>query len=273
MVDGQEFLDRPTFSRAFESFVMSDKWEMYFSQFDEDPAAVLVDLGIAETIPDAERPKLLWMSLQMKSPDENGFASEEEEDLLTKIEDTFIDAVELTSNAILVGRITTAGRREFYFYSKTEEGFDDTIAEAMEQFEDYTFETGSEDDEEWGQYQNVLYPGAEDQQQIFNRQTIDQLTESGDVLTKPRPVDHFANFPTPENRTDFVTAVSATGNYIVIDEDFDDDPDCEMPYGASIQRVSPVDWDTIEDITIELFDLARENDGEYEGWGSQVVRE
>lgn len=254
-------------------FVMSDKWEMYFSQFDEDPAAVLVDLGIAETIPDAERPKLLWMSLQMKSPDENGFASEEEEDLLTKIEDTFIDAVELTSNAILVGRITTAGRREFYFYSKTDEGFDDTIAEAMEQFEDYTFETGSEDDEEWGQYQNVLYPGAEDQQQIFNRQTIDQLTESGDVLTKPRPVDHFANFPTPENRTDFVTAVSATGNYIVIDEDFDDDPDCELPYGASIQRVSPVDWDTIEDITIELFDLARENDGEYEGWGSQVVRE
>jgi hypothetical protein len=89
---GQEFLKRPTSLRAFESFVMSDKWEMYFSQFDEDPAAVLVDLGIAETVPDPDRPKLLWMSLQMKSPDENGFASEEEEDLLTKTEDTFIDA-------------------------------------------------------------------------------------------------------------------------------------------------------------------------------------
>jgi hypothetical protein len=46
-----------------------------------------------------------------------------------------------------------------------------------------------------------------------------------------------------------------------------------MPYGASLQRVSPVDWDTIEEITIELFDLAQDHGGEYEGWGSQVVTE
>lgn len=252
---------------------MSDKWEMYFAPIDEDPAAILVDLGIAETVPDSDRPKLLWVWLHMKSPDDNGFASEEEESLLTEIEDAFIDAVELTSNAVLVGRVTTCGRREFYFYSRSDEGFEDTIAEAMENFEQYEFETGSHDDEDWEQYQNVLFPGPEDQQQIFNRQVIDRLAESGDPLTKPRPVDHFANFPSAANRSDFVKAISATGNYIVIDEDFDDEDEAEMPYGVSLQRVSAVDWDTIEDITIELFEMAQEHGGEYEGWGSQVVNE
>ena len=249
---------------------MSDKWEMYFAPVDDQPAAILVDLGIGESAPDPERPMLLWMWLQMHAPDDNGFASEEEETQLVKIEDTFIDAVELTTGAVLVGRVTTCGRREFYFYGKPEEGFEDTIAESMEEFDDYEFETGVQDDEEWLQYLEVLYPGPEDQQQIFNRQVIDRLSDSGDSLTTPRAVDHFANFRSPEDRSEFVAAAVSAG-YKVIDEDFDEDPDSELPYGASLQRISPVDMETIDEITFELFDLAREHDGEYEGWGSQVV--
>ena len=38
---------------------MSDNWEMYFTNVDDAPAAMLVDLGIAPTIPDPERPMLL----------------------------------------------------------------------------------------------------------------------------------------------------------------------------------------------------------------------
>ncbi|MBS0204536.1 MAG: DUF695 domain-containing protein [Planctomycetes bacterium] len=249
---------------------MSDKWEMYFAPVDEQPAAILVDLGIGETAPDPERPMLLWMWLQMHAPDDNGFAGEDEEPELVKIEDTFIDAVELTTGAVLVGRVTTCGRREFYFYGKTAEGFEDTIAESMEEFEDYEFETGVQDDEEWLQYLEVLYPGPEDQQQIFNRQVIERLSDSGDSLVIPRAVDHFANFRSIEDRSVFVTA-AVTAGYKVIDEDFDEDPDCELPYGVSLQRISPVDMDTIDEITFELFDMAREHDGEYEGWGSQVV--
>lgn len=253
-----------------ESFVMSDKWEMYFAPVDEQPAAILVDIGIAETIPDFERTMLLWMWLQMKSPDDDGFASEGEEAHLTQIEDTFIDAVELTTGAVLVGRVTTCGRREFYFYAKSDEGFEDSIAEAMEPFDDYEYETGSQEDEEWLQYLDVLYPGAEDAQQIFNRQVIDGLTESGDSLNTPRPVDYFANFRSTEDRSQFNAAAVSLG-YKLVEEDFDEDPDCELPYGVSLQRVNPVDWDTIDGLTYELFDLARAHDGEFEGWGSQVV--
>jgi uncharacterized protein (TIGR01619 family) len=248
---------------------MSDKWEVYFAPVDDEPAAILVDLGIAEEAPDSDRPVLLWMWLQMQSPDENGFATEDEEPMLTQIEDAFIDAVELTTGAPLVGRVTTCGRREFYFYAKSDDGFEDSITEAMEQFEGYEFETGSQPDEEWQQYFSVLYPSDEDSQQIFNRQVIDRLSENGDSLTTPRPVDHFINFESTDDRARFVAALDPI--YKVIDEDFDEDPDCTLPYGVILQRISPVDWETIDDIVFELFDMAREYDGKYDGWGAQVV--
>lgn len=249
---------------------MSDQWEMYFSSVDEQPAAILVDIGVGETAPDPDRPILLWVWLQMKSPDDNGFASEQEESKLTRIEDTFIDAVELTTGAALVGRVTTCGRREFYFYAKSEEGFDDTIAEAMQQFDQYEYETGSQTDDEWAQYLEVLYPNAEDAQQIFNRQTIDNLVEAGDTLTTPREVNHFVNFRSTDDRSRFVAAAAST-RFEITGEDFDDDPDCELPYSVSLSHVSPVDEETIDEVTFELFDLAQEFDGEYEGWETRVV--
>lgn len=248
---------------------MSDTWEMYLTQIDDQPAAVLVDLGIADSAPDAERPVLLWVWLTMQSPTDDGFASEEEEPLLTKIEDSFIDAVELTTGAAFVGRVTTCGRNEFYFYGKSVEGFEDTIAEAMEAFGDYEYETGSQADDEWQQYFDVLYPSPEDTQQIFNRQVIEQLSESGDSLTSPRAVDHFAVFPTPENRSRFVAAAVEAG-YRVVGEETGDESD-ELLYAVNLQRVSPVDWETIDEISFELFDLARNHEGEYTGWGSDVV--
>lgn len=250
---------------------MSDKWEMYFAPVDEEPAAILVDLGIAESAPDAQRPMLLWMWLPMLAPDENGFASEDEELVLTQIEDSFIDAVELTTGGMLVGRITTCGRREFYFYAPSETGFEDTVAEALEPFEGYEYETGWQEDEEWEQYFNVLYPGPEDTQQIFNRQVIDSLSESGDPLTIPRPVDHFANFKTPEERSQFLDALAP--EFSLVNQEYRDEPDCERPYSVELQRVSPVDFETIDDITYELLELARRFDGEYEGWGSPIVTE
>lgn len=250
---------------------MSDQWEVYFAPVDEQPAAILVDIGVADSAPDSSRPMLLWVWLTMKSPDDNGFPNEDEEPLLTTIEDTFIDAVELTTGAVLVGRVTTCGRREFYFYSKSEEGFEDTIAEAMQKYEDYEYETGAQEDEEWTQYFTVLYPGAEDAQQILNRQLIDQLEESGDVLTKPRPVDHFAYFASDEARAEFISHVIGAG-YEFVGKKNNEDPDSDYPYGVNLKRVSAVDWDTIDEITFELFDLAREYGGDYDGWETPVVK-
>lgn len=249
---------------------MSDNWEMYFTNVDDESAAVLVDLGVAETAPDPERPILLWMWLHLQSPTDEGFADDAEEPRLIQIEDAFIDAVELTTGAVMVGRVTTCGRREFYFYAKSSEGFEDSVAEAMQEFEEYEYETGEQEDEEWLQYTGVLFPSPENFQQIFNRQVIDKLEESGDPLTKPRLVDHFANFAQEADRDRFASAAQSLG-YTKLGQEKSDEADEEFPFGISLQREHAVDWETIDELTFELFDLAREHEGEYAGWGSPVA--
>jgi regulator of RNase E activity RraB len=251
---------------------MSDNWEMYFTTVDDEPAAILVDLGIGDDSPDPERPVLLWAWIHMKSPTEDGFASEEEEPLLTTIEDTFIDAVELTTDAVLVGRVTTCGRREFYFYARSSDGFDDTIAEAMEPYTSYEYETGEHEDSDWAQYFDVLFPGPEDAQQIYNRRVIEELSDSGDTLTTPRPVDHFASFPSAEERASFIAAAKEA-ECEVVSEGFDEDEECDNPYSVALKRVSAVDPETIDEVTFELFEMAQNCGGEYDGWGSAVVKE
>lgn len=250
---------------------MSDQWETYVTPVDDEPAAILLDMGIAEEAPDPDRSVLLTMRLFLKSPTEEGFASDEEEPKLIEIEDAFIDAVELTTAATLVGRITMQGWREFAFYAKSPEGFQDTIAEAMEAYEGYNYETDEQDDAEWSYYFDLLFPGDEDLQQIFNDKLIDKLTESGDSLTTERPVDHFANFRTAEDRQEFVNAVSGSG-YRLLAEKRDEDSSSELPFSVTVRREHAVDWDTIDELTLELFEHAQRAGGHYEGWGSPVIR-
>ncbi len=251
---------------------MSDNWEMYFTNVDEAPAAMLVDMGAAASAPDPERPVLLWMWLHLKSPNEEGFATDEEEPQLVEIEDAFIDAVELTGDAILVGRITTSGRREFYFYAKSAEGFEDSIAESMQAFEEYEYETGEQEDEEWNHYLNVLYPEPENMQEIFNMRVIENLSDEGDSLTTVRPVEHHATFVDDDSRARFVAAAAAIG-YTKLSDDLSDDPEEELKFGVTLQREHAVDWESIDDVTFGLFELASENEGLYAGWSSPVVKE
>ncbi len=250
---------------------MSDNWEMYFTNVDDAPAAMLVDLGIAEVAPDPDRSVLLWCWLHLQAPTDEGFASDEEEPRLVEIEDAFIDAVEMTCSAALVGRITTCGRREFYFYAKSSEGFEDTVAEALEPYDEYEYETGEQVDDEWSHYMSVLYPEPENFQEIFNRRVIEQLAESGDSLTAPRSVDHYANFATEQGRAGFVATAKSHG-FKILSEEQSDSADDDLPFSVSLQREHAVDWETIDKVTFELFDLAREHEGEYEGWGSPVVK-
>jgi uncharacterized protein (TIGR01619 family) len=250
---------------------MSDQWESYFTFLNEEPAAMLVDLGISESSPDPDRPLLLTLQILMNSPNQDGFPDDQEESTLVAIEDSFIDAVELTTGGVLVGRVTSQGFRQFYFYAKSAEGFDDTIEEAMESHGNYRFETEVEEDAEWSTYFDLLCPAKEDLIQIFNREEIERLSEQGDSLTTERSVDHYACFPSEDDRTQFVGAIRVQG-YEVVDQKFDNDPESELPYEVSLRRQHAVDWDTMDATTMDLFEVAERCHGEYEGWSSPIVK-
>ena len=246
----------------------ADHWEIYVTYVDDSPAVILVDMAVAQIAPVQQLPKLVWLWVSIVSPDEEGFPSEEEDFRLNEIEDVVTESLD-PEHSRYVGRITSDGRREFYFYTDDVDQFREAATNAMSSFSEYRFEIDETDDAEWSHYQDILYPSPEDFQQIHNQHVITRLLQAGDTLTQPRPVDHYANFSTDEGRDAFIVATQSLGYEAASRPDRTEES--EFPFAVGLIRVHPVDAETIDQITFELFELSQEHGGEYEGWGSKVV--
>jgi len=244
---------------------MSDTWDFYFAHVNNDFASLFVDLGLVDQAPDDSKPWLLWAWVHMQSPGEAGMVTDEEAPQMDAIEEALMEAVEDATAGELVGRIMTAGRQEFYFYAPTHIGFEDAVERTMQRFGDYRFVSGVEQDAEWNHYLRVLYPSPHDVQRIKNRHVVQVLSENGDQLEKPRIVSHWAYFPSEAARGQFVTEARQR-KYAVTSEHLVEEPGHQYPYCARLERIDSVDWASINEVTIELFDLAQASGGEYDGW-------
>ncbi len=111
----------------------------------------------------------------MKWPSDDGLSSDSEFDTLCKIEDQMTETMKSRLGAVYCGRITTDGRREFYYYAARALGLGQAAEEALAKFKGYEFECGSKPDPEWKQYFDVLYPSEETRQRMENRRVLDVL--------------------------------------------------------------------------------------------------
>jgi regulator of RNase E activity RraB len=170
-------------------------------------------------------------------------------------------------DALFCGRITTEGRREFYYYASRSDRLDAFVQEALEQFRGYEFECGSKADPKWTQYLDVLYPSEEDRQRIENRKVLDVIEEKGDTLNAPRDVWHWIYFRTNEDRDRFLGAVASLEYRLQSKQDRNDN---EYPKGACIVRFQSVKPDDIDDAVAQLHRLAKTHRGDYDGWETQV---
>lgn len=250
---------------------MSDYWDFYFANVNDKAASLFVDLGIRETVPDVTRPWLNWVWVYFNKPRDDGLSSAEEFETLSEMENALNDAIG-NSGGILSGRITTDGRREFYYYGPSSNGFGDTVASVMNSFAGYSWDADSKHDPEWDQYLGVLYPKPHDKQRIMNRQVIEQLEKRGDPLSKKRRVFHWAYFANEFNREAFITEIESH-EFQVTNRIRADEFDRDRPLGVSFERDDYVDWKSINDVTISLFDLAEKHTGDYDGWETSVEKE
>lgn len=251
-----------------------DHWEIYVTYVDEQPAVILVDIAVSRIAPIAKMPCLAWIWVYIRNPDNEGFPSDDENDRLNDIEDALTESLN-SADFKYVGRVTTDGRREFYFYTEAVNQFRELATMTMKsvgmQFAtDYEFEIDETDDDEWRHYWDVLYPTPEDFQQIRNQHVLNQLEQAGDTLTEPRPLDHFANFRNEEDRAAFIAAAEALG-FEAVSRPVRAENE-EFPYSVGLLRVDAVDPETVDRITFELWELASNHNGEYDGWGSTVIK-
>jgi hypothetical protein len=202
----------------------------------------------------------------MQSPREDGLSSQAEFETLSSLENA-LETLQSDTDATYIGRCTSDGCRDLYFYARTEERWDERVTAIMKAFPDYEFECGTRSDPEWTTYFNFLYPSAEDRERIENRRTCEVLEKNGDSLDKERPIDHWAYFADSGSRREFIEEAQALGyavaELIALDH--------QNRYGARLSSVGCPSFELIDELTLPLFRLARAHGGEYDGWETQVV--
>jgi len=246
---------------------MTEKWKSYLCNVNGKIASIFVNLGLRESVPIGSKPWLLWTWVHFQSPRADGLSDSKEAPTLYKIEDALNLWVARACTAIPCGRITTEGRREFYFYGETKDGFRNAVGQALTGFDGYRFDAGEQEDSLWEQYLNVLYPSREDLQRIANMDLLDVLVEKGDVLTVAREVQHWIYFRSEPARALFRDAATAAGFGFVSESSSKG----ELPFGIVVARTQSIEQNSIDRTVIELLNLSRRFDGDYDGWETPIV--
>jgi uncharacterized protein (TIGR01619 family) len=247
---------------------MSENWNFYFCNVNGVLASIALDLDLHELAPDKTRPNLLWVWVYMKKPRPDGLSDSSEFDTLVAIENKITEIVGRNFDAILSGRITTDGRREFYYYGAHSEGFRPIVENTMIDFRGYRFSCGFQAEPDWNQYLNLLYPSDENRQCMENRSVLDALERQGDTLNAPRDVHHWIYFVTELDRDAFWQAVEPLEYRI---QSQSDRPGDVLPFCLCIVRFRSVKQPDLDEAVLELFRLAKEFHGDYDGWETQVM--
>jgi len=140
-------------------------WNSYLVNVNNEISSIFVNLDLKNKAPYQEYPKLSWYWIKMENPKENGLSSNKDFDSLIEHEDR-LEAYFSKLPVTFAGRITTQGRREFYFYTTQEFNFETTIKKFVGKKAKYLFQTGEKNDKDWNQYLNLLYPSENGLNQI-----------------------------------------------------------------------------------------------------------
>lgn len=247
-----------------------DDWDFYFSNVDGRLASLFVNIGLYNAAPFADKPNVAWVSIKMNDPNADGLSSQGESDKLFEIEDALAKAMAAKSNSVYVGRLTSAGRRDFYFYSGDTDLYENTLSSVMSAYPDYKFDFGIKEDKEWKGYLDFLYPSPRQLESIYNRRTVAQLEKNGDNLTAERDVFHWIYFKTETDLEKFLDKIK--GNDFAVVARNRNDSQGEYPWGLQIKRKDRVDPASVDEYTLYLWDIAVETNGEYDGWETSVEK-
>lgn len=247
-----------------------DHWDFYMLRVDDLISSIYLNLSQAERGKINSQQTLFWFSLKMNNPREDGLSSQEEFDILLKFEESLNNYIANNSDGIYVGRLTTDGRRDFYVYVSNSDKLVSNISQLMQDFSEYQYALKSINDPDWEQYFNFLYPNPHELQKIMNRGVVAQLEKNGDSLTKPRMVFHWIYFRTAESMNEYIKQIIDWG--YKVDNTANDKSLGEYPFVLSISRTDSVDYHNIDAHILPLWELAKKNNANYDGWETSVEK-
>lgn len=248
-----------------------EDWAIYLGQFGENRVgSIIVDLGLNQIAPVKSKNRLLKITFFINDFDEDGFPTKDESDKLNRIEDNLIEKIVKSYKAIYAGRITVDGKLHSLFYAGNTAGIDDTISAFIAQNPDYRLEYDLTNEDNWNTYFQRLFPSPIEMQGIQNDLVIRNLESYGDNLEKEREVDHWIYFASKTDRENFLESITEEGFKVIDKSEISSD---ENPFALHLSRIDKVDYESVNEYTIFLWEKAQKFNGHYDGWETFVVKD
>jgi hypothetical protein len=230
--------------------------------FSKSKTVVRVDIGIAENVPIEGANTLMEVNMKSKSI----FSKKLNSKLVGEAEDEIVNL--LTEYDYVVGAITYADSKSFYYYTKHKDSLFNMLNKVLSKYKKLKCEISIGEDPNWGFYLNSLYPDAFEIQRKLDREVVEQLKANNDVHQIPREINHWICFLEIKNREDFKRSLDSSFYYIVEEVTLQGS---EYPYQLIISHTSTVEFETINKIITELLKKTIEVKGNYDGWQSLVI--
>ena len=247
------------------------KWQSYFSNVDDKFSSIAVDLGLYPIAPIQGQDNVVFLSIKMNNPREDGLSSSDEAPKLWEIEDELEAGFDKANlNYCFAGRLTSNGFRDLYYFTDNSILLEKVISGTMVNFSKYQFDFGHKEDKEWSGYFNFLYPTPRQMQSIQNKQVLEQLEQGGDTLTKEREVRHWVYFNTQQEMDDF-EKFTLTEGFTTINKGTTEQPS-EYAFVIIVSRIDRVGYNEIDEYTLQLWEKAIELNGDYDGWETSIEK-
>lgn len=247
---------------------MAEVWNIFRCNIDHKKGFFVVRLDLIESAPIKSLPTLLALDLTLRIKHENGLVHAEEAERLSEFEDELEKQLRRRAfRALHVGRTTTDGRRTFYFYmpGEPQTGVLESVITRLAP--EYEFEIHVQADTNWNVYRDFLFPAPVLQQQFLTRQVLDALEADGDPLDPVRHTLHWLYFVKQEDRDKFIQALPEGFDVIEPLEPLEGATEC----GVRLEHQTSMSAPVIDMVVEELFMLAEEHGGEYDGFECKLV--
>ena len=247
-------------------------WAAYLTTIENvKVGSIMVDLGLKAVAPVTNKPNRLRVQIPMNTLDENGLPSPQEFEALNNVDESVSTALVEKTEAIYAGHLYHEGVMTLYYYAGEDSRFDSVLSEAMSAFPNYKHGSQIDRDENWEFYRDFLYPLPIQLQSIGNQKTINIFAERGDKLDKERQVDHWIYFSTDQDRQKFLATIEGKG-FKVEKQDVIEATD-GRPFLLQISRFDKLTSAAADQYMLELWQIAEDCNGNYDGWESYSVKE
>ncbi|MDH5178160.1 MAG: DUF695 domain-containing protein [Gammaproteobacteria bacterium] len=246
---------------------MQDTWHMFAASMGEDQAWIAYNHDFSDVADTDQRNLSFRVRVQIKDPTPAGLPTNEEFPHLSALDESLEEAM-VSLGGIYVGRVTVAGYRYFYYYLDDKEEQAVSLVDEKADLSGYELEYLSETDQAKAVYWNELYPTEDDWQVVKDLMVLDSLADNGDNSDISREVMHWAYFANEEQALAYKAWVDAQGYRLVnLGKTEEDDR-----FVVQFSHTGTMHLGDITFHTISANRMARELDGEYDGWETSIEK-